>query len=72
MRSSLTPGIAFPLAAGVRWNIERCFQESKSQRGLDQYEVHTWRGWYRHITLVMAAYALLVTLRRHQLKKAYF
>nr|WP_221885562.1 transposase [Halomonas populi] len=52
------------LAAGARWNIERCFHESKSQLGLDQYEVRTWRGWYRHITLVMAAYALLVTLRR--------
>ncbi|EAR21292.1 IS701 family transposase [Nitrococcus mobilis] len=57
------------LAAGARWNIERCFQESKSQLGLDQYEVRTWTGWHRHITLVMAAYALLVTLRRHQLKK---
>ncbi|WP_319022700.1 IS701 family transposase [Halomonas sp. 3F2F] len=58
------------LAAGGRWNIERCFQESKSQLGLDHYEVRIWRGWYRHITLVMAAYALLVTLRRYQLKKS--
>jgi SRSO17 transposase len=58
------------LAAGARWNIERCFQESKSQLGLDQYEVRTWTGWHRHITLVMAAYALLVTLRRRQLKKS--
>ncbi|WP_143543355.1 IS701 family transposase, partial [Salinicola salarius] len=59
------------LAAGARWNIERCFQESKSQLGLDQYEVRTWTGWHRHITLVMAAYALLVTLRRRQLKKRF-
>lgn len=58
------------LAAGARWNIERCFQESKSHLGLDQYEVRTWAGWHRHITLVMAAYALLVTLRRRQLKKS--
>lgn len=57
------------LAAGARWAIERCFQESKSQLGLDQYEVRTWHGWYRHITLVMAAYAFLITLRRQQLKK---
>ena len=57
------------LAAGIRWAIERCFQESKSPLGLDQYEVRTWHGWYRHITLVMAAYAFLITLRRHQLKK---
>lgn len=57
------------LAAGARWAIERCFQESKSQLGLDHYEVRTWHGWYRHITLVMAAYAFLLTLRRQQLKK---
>lgn len=59
----------FVLAADTRWAIERCFQESKSELGLDQYEVRTWRGWHRHITLVMAAYALLVTLHQRQLKK---
>jgi len=57
------------LAAGARWAIERCFQETKSQLGLDQYEVRTWRGWYRHITLVMAAYAFLVGRRQRVLKK---
>ena len=25
--------------------------------GLDQYEVRSWIGWYRHITLVMLAHA---------------
>ena len=65
-----TPLEDLVLAAGGRWNIERCFQESKSQLGLDQYEVRTWTGWHRHITLVMAAQALLVTLRRRQLKKS--
>lgn len=58
------------LAAGARWNIERCYQESKSQLGLDQDEVRTWAGWHRNITLVMAAYALLDTLRRRQLTKS--
>ena len=57
------------LAAGARWAIERCFQETKSQLGLDQYEVRTWHGWYRHITLVMAAYAFLVGCRQRVLKK---
>jgi len=27
--------------------------------GLDQYEVRSWIGWYRHITLVMLAHAFL-------------
>ncbi|MBL8252288.1 MAG: IS701 family transposase, partial [Candidatus Competibacter sp.] len=56
-------------AAGARWAIERCFQETKSQLGLDQYEVRTWHGWHRHITLVMAAYAFLVARRQRLLKK---
>ncbi len=27
--------------------------------GLDHYEVRSWIGWYRHITLVMLAHAFL-------------
>ena len=27
--------------------------------GLDQYEVRSWIGWYRHITLVMLAHGFL-------------
>ena len=57
------------MAAGARWAIERCFQETKSQLGLDRYEVRTWHGWYRHITLVMAAHAFLVGCRQRVLKK---
>ncbi|HUM95944.1 MAG TPA: IS701 family transposase [Candidatus Competibacter sp.] len=57
------------LAAGARWAIERCFQETQSQLGLDQYEVRTWHGWHRHSTLVMAAYAFLVARRQRLLKK---
>jgi len=49
--------------AGSRWTIERCFEEAKGEVGLDQYEVRSWTGWYRHITLAMWAYALLTVLR---------
>ena len=31
--------------------------------GLDQYEVRSWTAWYRFITLVLLAYALLVVMR---------
>jgi SRSO17 transposase len=30
---------------------------------LDQYEVRTWTGWHRHITLALLAHAVLVVLR---------
>jgi SRSO17 transposase len=53
--------------AGRRWTVERCFEEAKGEVGLDQYEVRSWAGWYRHITLAMWAYALLTVLRVVQL-----
>jgi SRSO17 transposase len=53
--------------AGRRWAVERCFEEAKGEVGLDQYEVRSWTGWYRHITLAMWAYALLTVLRAVQL-----
>jgi SRSO17 transposase len=49
--------------AGTRWTIERCFEAAKGEVGLDHYEVRSWTGWYRHITLVMWALALLAVLR---------
>jgi len=56
--------------AGSRWTIERCFEEAKGEVGLDQYEVRSWTGWYRHITLAMWAYALLTVLRAAHLPGA--
>ena len=53
--------------AGSRWTIERSFEEAKGEVGLDHYEVRSWTGWYRHITLAMWAYALLTVLRAAQL-----
>jgi SRSO17 transposase len=48
---------------GERWGIERAFEESKGVVGLDQYEVRSWHGWYRHITLAMWAHAFLSVSR---------
>ena len=50
---------------GARWHIEEDLQASK-KLGLDQYEVRSFVGWYRHITLVMLAYAFLVGLSVQQ------
>jgi SRSO17 transposase len=49
--------------AGRRWTIEAGLEAAKGAVGLDHYEVRTWRGWYRHITLAALAHALLVVLR---------
>lgn len=50
-------------AVGTRWSVEQCFEEGKGEVGLDHYEVRSWQGWYRHITLCMLAHAFLVVLR---------
>jgi SRSO17 transposase len=49
--------------AGMRWTIESGFEAAKGEVGLDHYEVRSWTGWYRHITLAMWALALLTVLR---------
>jgi SRSO17 transposase len=49
--------------AGSRWAIEACFEEAKGEVGLDEYEVRTWNGWYRHITLACLAHAFLAVVR---------
>jgi SRSO17 transposase len=49
--------------AGSRWTMERSFEAAKGEVGLDDYEVRSWTGWYRHVTLAMWAYALLTVLR---------
>jgi SRSO17 transposase len=49
--------------AGRRWTIESYFEAAKSEVGLDHYEVQSWTGWYRHITLAMWDLALLTVLR---------
>jgi SRSO17 transposase len=50
-------------AAGSRWTIEECFEMAKGEVGLDQYEVRSFAGWYRHITLSIFALSYLVKLR---------
>jgi SRSO17 transposase len=50
-------------AAGDRWPIEECFETDKTEVGLKDYEVRTYRGWYRHMTMALAASAFLVKLR---------
>jgi SRSO17 transposase len=49
--------------AGRRWTIERSFEAATGEVGLDHYEVRSWTGWYRHITLAMWALALRAVLR---------
>lgn len=53
--------------AGTRWTIENGFESTKQEVGLDEYEVRSYQGWYRHITLACLAHAFLTVLRAHGL-----
>ncbi len=50
-------------AAGKRWTVEESIQVGKGEVGMDHYEVRSWTGWYRHITLAMVASAFLAVIR---------
>jgi SRSO17 transposase len=54
---------ALARVTGRRWTIEECFEAGKQEVGLGDYEIRSWHGWYRHITLAMLALAFLAALR---------
>jgi len=54
---------ALARAAGGRWRVEIGFEEAKGEVGLAHYEVRSWHGWYRHITLALFAHAFLAAVR---------
>ncbi|WBU63584.1 IS701 family transposase [Paracoccus aerodenitrificans] len=58
-------------AAGLRWTIEECFLRAKDDLGLDHCEARSWHGWHRHMSLVMAAAALLARLSADQRRTAF-
>ncbi len=58
-----TPLSSMVQASGSRWHSEEDLQATKAL-GLDQYEVRSYLGWYRHSTLVLLASAFLVSLCR--------
>lgn len=55
--------IAGSRIAGSRIAIEECFEQAKQETGLAEYEVRSWNGWHRHITLSMLTHATLAVIR---------
>ena len=50
-------------AIGSRWTVEQCLEVGKGEVGLADYEVRSWHGWYRHVTLALVAQAFLTVMR---------
>jgi SRSO17 transposase len=58
-----TPAKELVRVAGARWSIESAFEQAKQETGLGGYEVRSWTGWHRHVTLSLLAHAFLAVLR---------
>ncbi len=50
-------------ASTMRWPIEQCFQEAKSQLGMSQYEHRSWPAWHRHMLYVFLGLHFLLHVR---------
>lgn len=53
----------FVWLSGLRWSIEQCFKETKSELGMDHYEVRKYPGWNHHIQTCMLAHFFLWHLK---------
>ena len=60
----------FVWLSGLRWAIEQCFEETKTELGLDQYEVRKYRGWHHHMLTCMLAHFFLWHLKIRLGKKS--
>jgi SRSO17 transposase len=57
------------LVAFSRWRVERCFEDHKSEIGLDQYEGRRYLGLKRHLIISTVSYLFLARVRQDWAKK---
>jgi len=60
----------FVWLSGIRWAVEQCFEETKSELGMDHYEVRKYTGWHHHILACMLAHFFLWHLKIRLGKKS--
>jgi len=48
----------------LRWPIEQCFEEGKSELGMADYEHRSWPAWHRHMRFVFLAQLFLRRVER--------
>jgi len=56
--------------SGLRWAIEQCFEETKTELGMDHYEVRKFMGWHHHMLTCMLAHFFLWHLKIRLGKKS--
>ncbi len=65
-----TPLRLFVWLSGIRWAIEQCFEETKTELGMAHYEVRKYPGWHHHLLTCMVAHFFLWHLKIRLGKKS--
>jgi SRSO17 transposase len=65
-----TPLRTFVWLSGVRWAVEQCFEESKTELGMAHYEGRKYPGWHHHMLTTMLAHFFLWHLKCRLGKKS--
>lgn len=65
-----TPLATFVWLSGMRWPVETCFEHSKQEIGLGDYQLRSWTGWHHHMTLCILAHTFLVRMQLRLKNKA--
>ena len=65
-----TPLCTFVWLSGLRWAVEQCFAEGKTELGMAHYEVRKYSGWHHHMLTTMLAHFFLWHLKVRLGKKA--
>src|SRR5262245_24224940 len=65
-----TPWRTLVWLSGVRWAMEQCFEEGKTELGMAHYEVRKYPGWHHHTVTTMLAHFFLWHLKLRLGKKS--
>jgi SRSO17 transposase len=65
-----TPFRTLVWLSGIRWAVEQCFEEGKTELGMAHYEVRKYAGWQHHMVLTMLAHFFLWHLKGRLGKKS--
>jgi hypothetical protein len=60
----------FVWLSGIRWAIEQCFEETKTELGMDHYEVRKLPGWIHHMLTCILAHFFLWHIKLRLGKKS--
>src|SRR5262250_2027147 len=65
-----TPLSTLVWLSGLRWAVEQCFEEGKTELGMAHYEVRKYAGWHHHMLTTMLAHCFLWHLKLRLGKKS--